>query len=350
MIFRIRPWQVVRHLLLVMGATAITLFLLAIISFLGLDLAFAGHVFRGVYVQGVNIGGLSREEALQELRSKLDLEALNRDLVLEFEGNTWPLPLYEIEAYVDLEETVNRAISMGKKIPFYRRWVKRAAFQGLDLTVDLVVRYDTQKLEAFLSKLESVVDRPVINAELRLDGKRLIIQHSQDGWDLDVDRTRKAVIAAFTSKERVVKLDVEVTKPEVSDSQVGKVIVVDKSKHRLTLYNNMEVEKQYPVAVGSPSWPTPSGTFKIVSKQRNPAWVNPGTSWAANMPPYIPPGPGNPLGTRALGTSAPGVFIHGTYSSGSIGYSVSHGCIRMYIKDAEDLFERVEVGIPVLIY
>jgi L,D-transpeptidase ErfK/SrfK len=68
------------------------------------------------------------------------------------------------------------------------------------------------------------------------------------------------------------------------------------------------------------------------------------------MPPSIPPGPGNPLGTKALQTSASRVFIHGTYSDWSIGYSVSHGCIRMHIRDSEDLYPRVPIGTPVLIF
>lgn len=350
MVIRLNAASIVRHVVLTIVVFLCALVIMAGMVFFGLDMALAGHVFKGVYVQGINIGGLSRTEAVEKLREYLDLEALNRDLVLEFDGNTWPLPLYAIDAYVDLEETVNRAIAVSRSIPFYQRWANRAAFRGLDTEVGLTVRYDARKLDSFLSELEATVDRPPLNAEMRLEGKKLIFQRSRDGWDLDADLAREAIVEALASPERVVRLQVEVTRPEVTDDQVGKVIVVDKTNHRLTLYNNMEVEKQYPVAVGSPSWPTPSGTFKIVSKQKHPTWVNPGTSWAADMPPYIPPGPGNPLGTRALGTSAQGVFIHGTYRSWSVGHSVSHGCIRMYIRDAEDLFERVEVGIPVLIF
>jgi L,D-transpeptidase ErfK/SrfK len=63
----------------------------------------------------------------------------------------------------------------------------------------------------------------------------------------------------------------------------------------------------------------------------------------------IPPGPGNPLGTRWLGISKPGVGIHGTPDAASVGYSRSHGCIRMYVRHAEWLFRRVRVGTPVVI-
>ena len=67
------------------------------------------------------------------------------------------------------------------------------------------------------------------------------------------------------------------------------------------------------------------------------------------MPASIPPGPGNPLGTRAMNLSAPGIRIHGTPSWNSIGYSVSHGCIRMRIPDVEALYPMLSVGDSVWI-
>ncbi|MDY6794443.1 MAG: L,D-transpeptidase/peptidoglycan binding protein [Actinomycetota bacterium] len=350
MIFRMQAWSVVRYILLVIFLALAVLVVAAAILFIGLDLAYANHVFKGIYVEEIYVGSLSREEAVKKLSEELNLETLNSDLVLEFEGHTWSLPLYEIDAYVDLEATVDKAVEAGWDVPFYQRWARRAAFKGVNKGIDLVIHYDSHKLDSWLSKLEGTINREAINAEIKLQGGRLVFQRSQEGWILEEDYARESILESLSSMERVVTLEIEVTKPEVSDDQVGKVITVDRTNHILTLYNNMEIEKSYPIACGSATWPTPGGTFKVTSKQRNPSWINPGTPWAESMPDVIPPGPGNPLGTRAIGTSASGVFIHGTYSSWSIGRSVSHGCIRMYIKDSEDLFPRVEVGIPVLIY
>ena len=97
-------------------------------------------------------------------------------------------------------------------------------------------------------------------------------------------------------------------------------------------------------------YPTPQGHFAIVAKRINPTWVNPAKdTWGAGEPDFIPPGPDNPLGTRAMDLSAPGIRIHGTPADSSIGHYASHGCIRMHIWEAEDLFNRVEVGTPVII-
>jgi lipoprotein-anchoring transpeptidase ErfK/SrfK len=127
-------------------------------------------------------------------------------------------------------------------------------------------------------------------------------------------------------------------------------IIVDIGSLRLYLYRGGTLIKSYPVATGQPAWPTPTGTYSIVNMQMDPTWLPPNSDWAKTAKP-IPPGTENPLGTRWMGTSAPGVGIHGVPPSedSSIGTYASHGCIRMHNWDAVDLFGRVAVGMPVII-
>ncbi len=111
------------------------------------------------------------------------------------------------------------------------------------------------------------------------------------------------------------------------------------------------MRKVYPVATGQPSFPTPQGSWEVVYKRMNPTWTNPAKDgWGADMPASIPPGPGNPLGTRAMSLNASGILIHGTYASYSIGHYASHGCIRMLLSDVEALYPQVPEGTPVLIH
>ena len=58
----------------------------------------------------------------------------------------------------------------------------------------------------------------------------------------------------------------------------------------------------------------------------------------------IPPGPGNPVGTRWIGLDKKGYGIHGTNAPHSIGKAASHGCIRMRQHDLEELFATVRGG------
>jgi lipoprotein-anchoring transpeptidase ErfK/SrfK len=110
-----------------------------------------------------------------------------------------------------------------------------------------------------------------------------------------------------------------------------------------------KVIKKYSVAIGSPYYPTPAGSYYVREKIDHPTWMPPPSPWARGAKPH-PPGPGNPLGTRWIGLNSDILGIHGTPSSWSIGTAASHGCIRMHIWEVEELFEMVNVGTPVNIF
>jgi lipoprotein-anchoring transpeptidase ErfK/SrfK len=174
---------------------------------------------------------------------------------------------------------------------------------------------------------------------------------SKERAGLKLDR-RTAVHDVATAVATGVRTGITLTqskvRPKVTRANFGPVIVIRRSSNRLYLYKGMHYQRVFAVATGQHQYPTPLGRFGIVVKWKNPWWYPPDSPWANGQDP-IPPGPGNPLGTRWMGLSAPGVGIHGTPSDGSIGYSVSHGCIRMHIPQAEWLFNHVDVGTTVFI-
>jgi lipoprotein-anchoring transpeptidase ErfK/SrfK len=135
----------------------------------------------------------------------------------------------------------------------------------------------------------------------------------------------------------------------VTLQQLAGFVRIDRAKHKLYLYKEGKLVKTYSVAVGMKAYPTPTGYFSIIVKEKNPTWNPPNSAWAKGQT-AIGPGPNNPLGTRWMGLSADSVGIHGTPNPETIGTSASHGCIRMRISDAEDLFDRVVVGTQVEIF
>ena len=111
----------------------------------------------------------------------------------------------------------------------------------------------------------------------------------------------------------------------------------------------------YPMSIGRMDWETPLGKTSIVAMAKDPAWYPPQSvrdEHAADgdpLPRIVPPGPENPLGTRALRLGLPGYLIHGTNRPAGVGMRVSHGCVRMFPEDIEFLFERIKVKTPVRI-
>jgi lipoprotein-anchoring transpeptidase ErfK/SrfK len=95
--------------------------------------------------------------------------------------------------------------------------------------------------------------------------------------------------------------------------------------------------RQYDIAVGTKSHPTPTGHFKVKHMIWNPAWVPPNAGWAKGKQPAAPGAPNNPMRAVKIFFQEPDYYIHGTNDPDSIGYAASHGCIRMAESDALDL-------------
>jgi len=219
--------------------------------------------------------------------------------------------------------------------------------------VPLKVDVSRPKLERLVSSLGERFQRDPVDATLKLRNLTPFATKDVPGRRLKaVIAEREIFLALKTQKRDAMELPFDIVAPEVSSAQLGKAIVIRRGSNKLLLYDigkSSKLVRTFQVATGRSEYPTPLGKYEIVNKWLNPWWYPPaGSAWAANSKP-IPPGPGNPLGTRWMGLSAPYVGIHGTPDAASIGYSASHGCIRMLIPQVEWLFQQVDIGTPVFI-
>jgi L,D-transpeptidase ErfK/SrfK len=204
-------------------------------------------------------------------------------------------------------------------------------------------------VRTLIASLAKRFDRDPIDSKLFLRELKPFITKGEPGKKLDRTDAFAAIVKALRENRRTgIELPYEDAPQTVTRATFGPVIVIRRGSNRLFLYKGMKPWRVFGVATGQSVYPTPLGRFQIVVKWENPWWYPPNSPWAKGAKP-IPPGPGNPLGTRWMGLSAPGVGIHGTPDPASIGYSASHGCIRMLIPQAEWLFTHVEIGTPVYI-
>jgi lipoprotein-anchoring transpeptidase ErfK/SrfK len=123
-------------------------------------------------------------------------------------------------------------------------------------------------------------------------------------------------------------------------------LVLRLKERRVYIYRKDQLQTSFPVAVGKAGWETPTGNFKVIQMIENPSWQHP---WTGEI---VPPGPDNPLGSRWIGFWTDGknvIGFHGTPNPESIGRPASHGCVRMYDRDVQALFKKVEVGTPVIV-
>jgi lipoprotein-anchoring transpeptidase ErfK/SrfK len=282
----------------------------------------------GVTVAGVAIGGMTADQASAAVQA-----AFSQPIVLRYLTTTISVSPQLLGLRLAPDAAVARAL---------------AAAPGTTLT--LRAGYAGKLVRAFVAKLATRFDRKPVSSRLLLRGTRPLVTKPVLGRTLDRAAATKAIVTQLVHATRgTIGLKAKLVQPPVTPKTIGPVIVIRRGDNRLTLYDGMRVVRTFSVATGQTIYPTPLGRFQIVVKWKNPWWYPPTQdSWARGLKP-VPPGPNNPLGTRWMGLDAPGVGIHGTDEPASIGYSLSHGCIRMLVPQAEWLFDHVNVGTPVFI-
>ena len=281
----------------------------------------------GVTIAAVSVGGLTPDVASATVQ-----EAFNVPLELRLGTTTVTVTPDVLGASPNIQRAIDRALVAA---PY--------------TTIPLGVAITPGKPLEFVTTLAQRFDRAAVDAKLYLRSLRPWLSKEQTGRKLDRKGAVRDINAALVANSREeVRLFTRPVRPKITRRNFGPVIVIRRRSNRLLLYEGMKYRRFFGVATGQSQYPTPLGRFSIVVKWKNPWWYPPDSPWAQGQKP-IPPGPDNPLGTRWMGLSAPGVGIHGTPSDASIGYSVSHGCIRMHIPQAEWLFNHVDVGTTVFI-
>jgi L,D-transpeptidase-like protein/putative peptidoglycan binding protein len=282
----------------------------------------------GVTLAGMPVGGMSNEQAQAAL-----LPAFAKPVRLAYGDRRWRIVPARFGAKVTISEGVAEAL-----------------LAPADSAVALTPEVDEQEVRTFVRALDKRVSYPAKDAELKgLKGLRPQFTPDRPGVRVLRQLTAQRIVRALQSPQiRRIRVATKVVEPERTVLRFGPVIVIRRGANELRYYQGAKLVRKFGVATGQAIYPTPTGTFSIVDMQLNPWWRPPDSDWAKGLDP-IPPGPGNPLGTRWMGLSAPGVGIHGTPDDTSIGYSASHGCIRMHIPDAEWLFHHVKLGTPVVI-
>lgn len=149
------------------------------------------------------------------------------------------------------------------------------------------------------------------------------------------------------------KVGTEILLPEqrlLPDAQ-PRGIVINLCEMCLYYFPKDGAPKTFALGVGREGRGTPMGSTSIVRKAEHPTWYVPASIRAEKpeLPGVVPPGPENPLGTRALYLGWPAYLIHGTSMPLGVGRRVSAGCIRMYNEDVETLYPQVPIGTPVAV-
>jgi lipoprotein-anchoring transpeptidase ErfK/SrfK len=314
------------------------------------------RVPKGATVGGVDIGGMTRQAALDRLDEQVGKPA-SRPVRVKVAGETYKLSAKSAGVQLDFTGAVDGAIAAANDGSFVERGWHAITGSSTGKAHDVAVPVDTKAVRSFVDRIAERVDRPAKDASLDISVTSVGVTKAKSGRELaDTGALVKRIVRKFRARgtNRRLVAETESVKPQVTTkallAKTPTVVTVSKSSTTVRVFKGGKLDKTYSVAVGSAEYPTPEGQFSVQSMQVNPTWNVPTSSWAGGLAGQTIPGgdPRNPLVARWIGFNG-SVGFHGTKEAGSIGSAASHGCVRMNPTDVIDLYKRVEVGTPVLV-
>jgi lipoprotein-anchoring transpeptidase ErfK/SrfK len=335
------------RVVLLLSASFLILVIASLFMFLFVqDIALAGKIFPGVTIDGNSVGGMSRDQA----RAAIDTAVAARvkdTIVMKYDERVYKLDPAKIGLAIDVDKMVEEAFGKGGRQNLLARMWRRFLNKPIEENIPIMMKYDEAGLKGFIAGVGENLDYSARNASVDMSKGYPVVSKSKSGRRVRQDELLKKVEAALPTSNRSITVPVETVAPKVSESDIGPIIVIKQSAYKLYMYDGSTLDDTYTVAVGEPKYPTPNGRFEILEKKKDPWWYPPKSDWAKDKKP-IPPGPGNPLGPYWMDLGN-GFGIHSTPDEASLGYSASHGCIRMSEWGAMQLFNMVKVGTPVYI-
>ena len=311
------------------------------------------QVAEGVTVAGVDVGGMSADQARRTIAREL-AEPLEQPVAIQWKRRRFNLSAEDAGVTADVNGMVDEALQKSREGNVFSRVARDLTGGEESVQVSARVSYDPKAVKRLVRRVKRQLNRPARDAEVEFPSLEQV--QEQTGLRVRAAALRRRVAQALTvpGVDRSVKAAVVVTQPKVTQDQLAEkypaFLVADRANFQLRFYKNLELAKSYTVAVGAVGFDTPAGLYNIQNKAVDPAWTVPNSGWAGDLAGTVVPGgtAENPLKARWLGIYD-GAGIHGTDQTYSLGTAASHGCIRMAIPDVIELYDQVPVGAPIYI-
>jgi lipoprotein-anchoring transpeptidase ErfK/SrfK len=310
-------------------------------------------IAKGVTIAGVDVGGMTTAEARQVIARQLK-EPLEQPIRVRRGKTRFALSAHDAGVKADVGGMVDEALGASRDGSIFSRVARDLTGGEENAQVPPRVTYSSSAVRDLVKRVRGKLNRPARDADVDFPSLEKVKEQKGRRVRAAVLEQRIAQALTVPGVDRTVKAPVRILKPKVTQADLAAkypvLLVADRYNFKLRFYKNLNLQKEYTVAVGAVGFDTPAGLYHIQNKAVDPAWHVPDSDWAGDLAGTIVPGgtAENPLKARWLGIFD-GAGIHGTDQTYSLGSAASHGCIRMAIPDVIELYDQVPVGAPIYI-
>jgi len=194
--------QIFFQLFLAVPVSLMVFLTLILLLLLGFEVAYADRVYPGIYIHDLDVSGMTLEEADQVLAEALQY-AYQGQLQLTFQDQVWDVRPIDLGYHIDHSTSAQNAYKMGRRgwLPLNMIQKFRAWFSGVQLSP--VVFYDERIALDYVQSIASEINRPVVEASLRLENANVVVVDGQVGREVDVSGTLSLIKPALSLMQSV---------------------------------------------------------------------------------------------------------------------------------------------------
>ncbi|MFW6155737.1 MAG: VanW family protein [Armatimonadota bacterium] len=186
----------------------------------------SGEIAQNVTIGGLEVGGMTRAEAVSTLRDRW-IPSLPRSVTVTFPGGEWEARREELGARFKLEVATQKAVRVGREGGLLDQIRARLAMSNTPVTIDVPVGIDENTLDDAVGGLAETVDRDPVDADFTVAGDQVEVIPGVVGRRLNVEATFQSVKAALADPQaRTVHAVVETTEPSVTAEDLSHIEVV----------------------------------------------------------------------------------------------------------------------------
>lgn len=150
----------------------------------------------GVYIKGVNVSGLTKDEAKKLVQENLDLE-LNDHLILKYKNYEYYVEIEQFEAKFDVEASVDLVYHIGRSGKVVKDIKDYVAVLMTKIDVDPVLTYNKEALTSYIETIEAQLPDQLEQSSYYIDDDKVIITNGKNGAKIYIDELEQTIFEAM---------------------------------------------------------------------------------------------------------------------------------------------------------
>ena len=209
--------------LIVIGAAALAAYSLSIKDIVK---EWDNKIYPGVTVQGVDLGGMTKEEAKNKITESFETVIGNKKLSIAIGDKQYELIYSDIIPKYDIDETVEDAYKFGKEDGILKKYMTIKSGNSKKNEVPLGFSYDEEKLKTYEEKLVNDATQSASDAKVNIQGTNIVIKPESEGRTINLetlDKQLKENLSGEINSGNRVEIEIETTKPKITKENLSKI-------------------------------------------------------------------------------------------------------------------------------